>query len=181
MTFRAHSKTEYKRLVTQGANVLPPNKGMKIELTPAVIACLKRGLNCWAKQNDAEGIEIKEILKNDETEKLRIAEAFIMTNVSKAMDYATTFEREAMREKLDAALGDLDHMNLIQLEAMVLHHAQQIKDIAKHLLELQRYMEFKRRAWVGLTEEEKHDCYLKIDVWSRCVEAVEAKLKEKNT
>ena len=47
---------------------------MKIELTPAVIACLKRGLNCWPKQNDAHGIEIKEILKNDETEKLRIAE-----------------------------------------------------------------------------------------------------------
>jgi len=28
-----------------------------------------------------------------------------MTNVSKGMEYATTFEREAMREKLDAALG----------------------------------------------------------------------------
>ena len=37
-----------------------------------------------------------------------------------------------------------------------------------------------KRTWVGLTEDEKHDCYLKIDVWSRCVEAVEAKLKEKN-
>ena len=60
---QAHSKTEYKRLVAQGANALPPNKGMKIELTPAVIACLKRGLNCWPEQNDAEGIEIKEILK----------------------------------------------------------------------------------------------------------------------
>ena len=62
---QAHSKTEYKRLVAQGANVLPLNKGdgMKIELTPAVVACLKRGLNCWSKQNDAEGIEIKEILK----------------------------------------------------------------------------------------------------------------------
>ena len=35
----------------------------KIELTPAIVECLKRGLNCWAKQNDAEGIEIKEILK----------------------------------------------------------------------------------------------------------------------
>ena len=38
-----------------------------------------------------------------------------------------------------------------------------------------------QREWVGLTEEEKHECYLKIDVWSRCVEAVEAKLKEKNS
>ena len=59
---QAHSKTEYKRMVAQGANVLPPSKGMKIELTPAIVECLKRGLNCWAKQNDAEGIEIKEIL-----------------------------------------------------------------------------------------------------------------------
>ena len=47
---------------------------MKIELTLAVIACLKRGLNCWPLQNDVVGLEIKEILKNDETEKLRIAE-----------------------------------------------------------------------------------------------------------
>jgi hypothetical protein len=37
-----------------------------------------------------------------------------------------------------------------------------------------------KREWVGLTEEEKHDCYLRIDVWSRCVEMVEAKLREKN-
>lgn len=81
-------------------------------------------------------------------------------------------------------LGDLDHMNLVELEAMTLLHKQQIKDIAAHLLELKRLvtpmMEFKRREWVGLTDDEKHDCYLKIDVWSRCVEAVEAKLKEKN-
>ena len=73
---QAHSKSQYKRLVTQGANVLPPNKGdgMKIELTPAIIACLKRGLNCWAKQNDAEGIEIKKILAQVEEAKLRIGE-----------------------------------------------------------------------------------------------------------
>ena len=61
-----------------------------------------------------------------------------MANVSKAMEYATTFEREAMREKLDAALGDLDHMNSIELEAMALKHEQQIKDIEKHLLELKQ-------------------------------------------
>ena len=67
------------------------------------------------------------------------------------------------------------------LNAMVLKHEQQIKDVAAHLLELQKYTEFKRREWVGLTDDEKHDCYLKIDVWSKCVEAIEAKLKEKNT
>ena len=39
---------------------------MLIELTPAVIACLKRGLNCWPLQNYAQGLEIKEILKKAE-------------------------------------------------------------------------------------------------------------------
>ena len=39
---------------------------MKVELTQAVIDCLKRGLNCWPQQNDAVGIEIKEILKQAE-------------------------------------------------------------------------------------------------------------------
>ena len=82
-------------------------------------------------------------------------------------------------------LGDLEHMNFQELESMVLKHEQQIKDLAAHLLELKQLvtpmMEFKRREWVGLTDDEKHDCYLKIDVWSRCVEAIEAKLKEKNT
>lgn len=28
MTFRAHSKTEYKRMVAQGANVLPPDDSL---------------------------------------------------------------------------------------------------------------------------------------------------------
>ena len=82
-------------------------------------------------------------------------------------------------------IKDIKRLNPVELEAMVLNHKQQIKDIAAHLLELKRLvtpmMEFKRREWVGLTDDEKHDCYLKIDVWSRCVEAVEAKLKEKNT
>lgn len=47
---------------------------MKIELTPAVVACLKRGLNCWPLQNFADGAEIREILKQAEETKLRIGE-----------------------------------------------------------------------------------------------------------
>ena len=47
---------------------------MKIELTPAVIACLKRGLNCWPEQNNAEGAEIRKILEKVEEVKLRIGE-----------------------------------------------------------------------------------------------------------
>ena len=47
---------------------------MEIKLTPAVIACLKRGLNCWPQQNYADGLEIKEILAKVEEAKLRIAE-----------------------------------------------------------------------------------------------------------
>ena len=47
---------------------------MKIELTPAVVACLKRGLNCWPQQNFADGAEIRKILEKAEEVKLRIAE-----------------------------------------------------------------------------------------------------------
>ena len=47
---------------------------MKIELTPAVVACLKRGLNCWPEQNFADGAEIREILAMAEEVKLRIGE-----------------------------------------------------------------------------------------------------------
>jgi hypothetical protein len=108
-------------------------------------------------------------------------------------------------------IKDIKRLNPVELEATVVHHEQQIKDIAKHLLELKQLitpmMEFKpkqptkisaeyergfddgfilrkekdgKREWVGLTDDEKHDCYLKIDVWGRCVEAIEAKLREKN-
>jgi hypothetical protein len=81
-------------------------------------------------------------------------------------------------------IKDIKRLNPVELEATVVHHEQQIKDIAAHLLELKQLitpmMEFKRREWVGLTDDEKYDCYLKIDVWGRCVEAVEAKLREKN-
>ena len=47
---------------------------MKIELTPAVIECLKRGLNCWPEQNFADGAEIRKILEKAEEVKLRIGE-----------------------------------------------------------------------------------------------------------
>jgi hypothetical protein len=36
------------------------------------------------------------------------------------------------------------------------------------------------RQWVGLTDEEKQNAYLKIDSWDDCVNFIEAKLKEKN-
>jgi len=47
---------------------------MKVELTQAVIDCLKRGLNCWPEQNNAEGAEIRKILEKVEEVKLRIGE-----------------------------------------------------------------------------------------------------------
>ena len=107
-----------------------------------------------------------------------------MTNVSKAMEYAAAFEREAMHERLDA-LGDLDHMNLIQIEEMVLNHRQQIKDLAAHLLELKQSMptvkkslKVQARKWVGLTDDEIE--HLRNDQPWWMVRDIEAKLREKN-
>jgi len=47
-------------------------------------------------------------------------------------------------------IKDIKRLNPVELEAMVLNHAQQMKDIAAHLLELKRLvtpmMEFKQDA-----------------------------------
>jgi len=40
---------------------------------------------------------------------------------------------------------------------------------------------YRKKDWVGLTEEEKQDAYLKIDTWNNCVDWIEVKLKEKNS
>jgi len=61
----------------------------------------------------------------------------------------------------------------------VLKHEQQIQDLAKHLLELQQYMEFKRREWVGLTDAEFDAINPKLSLF-QFHKAIEAKLKEKN-
>ena len=37
-----------------------------------------------------------------------------------------------------------------------------------------------QREWVGLTEDEKQQAYLKIDTWNACVDFIEAQLKAKN-
>ena len=84
---------------------------------------------------------------------------------------------------------DVNHMNLQELEAMTLLHKQQIKDIAAHLLELKQLvtpmMEFKRREWVGLTDDEMKQCSYDAEGFmierEVAMAAVEAKLKEKNT
>lgn len=84
-------------------------------------------------------------------------------------------------------IKDIKHLNPVELEAMVLHHAQQIKDIAAHLLELKQLitpmMEFKRREWVGLTKEERKDIFSQCEDEDRGYIAamVEAILREKNT
>ena len=97
-------------------------------------------------------------------------------------------------------IKDIKHLNPVELEAMVLHHAQQIKDIAAHLLELKQQvtpmMLFKRREWVGLTKEDLQPMFQNVMGYygfdhkhlkltngaGFCVFAkdIEAKLKEKN-
>ena len=85
-------------------------------------------------------------------------------------------------------MGNVSNAILIAIEGMVLHHEQQIKDIATHLLELKRLvtpmMEFKRREWVGLTEEEIKQCSYDAKGFmidrEVAIRAVEAKLRSKN-
>jgi len=64
-----------KKLISQRDAVARLSEdAARYRLTPAVIQCLKRGLNCWPEQNNAEGAEIREILRQSEEVKLRIGE-----------------------------------------------------------------------------------------------------------
>ena len=89
-------------------------------------------------------------------------------------------------------IKDIKRLNPVELEAMVLHHDQQIKDLAAHLLELKQLvtpmMEFKRREWVGLTDEEIDEIgrvvigFNSLSGWENEFGlAIETKLREKNT
>ena len=73
-------------------------------------------------------------------------------------------------------------LNPVELEAMVLKHEQEIKDLAENLLELKQSMEFKKekKEWVGLTDDEKQAAYIIVDGWSNCVNFIEKTLREKN-
>lgn len=86
---------------------------------------------------------------------------------------------------LDAMMLSHDYIS-----ALMMKHEQQIKDIATQLLEFKQSitptMEFKRREWVGLTDDEKaysNTNYVgkSAEAWHGGVEWAEAKLKEKNT
>ena len=144
---------------------------MKIELTPAVVACLKRGLNCWPQQNFADGIEIKEILKNDETEPFEPdynTEAVLVDEM----------QREAEQEPV-AMRYDFDGYGYKYIDRGSGSDWQtRVKDA--ELLYI-----FPWRTWVGLTDEEVKTLRYKIDVtahwtYDKFYEAIEAKLKDKN-
>ena len=100
-----------------------------------------------------------------------------MTNVSKAMEYATTMKEEWL---LRGAVVPVDVETTSALLAEIKRLIYVTGGMALEISKQDEINAMAKRTWVGLTEEEKHDCYLKIDVWSRCVEAVESKLKEKN-
>ena len=75
-------------------------------------------------------------------------------------------------------IKDIKRLNPVQQEAMVLKHEQEIKDIAKHLLKLNKK---EKKEWVGLTDDEKQAAYIIVDGWSNCVNFIEKTLREKNT
>ena len=103
-------------------------------------------------------------------------------------------------------IKDIKRLNPVELEATVVHHEQQIKDIAAHLLELKQLvtpmMEFKpptkifgpnleqilnaagfyrKKEWVGLTGAEVNHIFAEnVGYPERMMKEVEAKLKEKN-
>jgi hypothetical protein len=83
-------------------------------------------------------------------------------------------------DELAAALAIIDG-RAHHMEAMVLKHEQQIKDIAAHLLEFKQSIT--PVAWVGLTDDEIISVAYDDDTSSGSIafgRAIEAKLREKN-
>ena len=74
-------------------------------------------------------------------------------------------------------IKDIKRLNPVEQEAMVLKHEQEIKDITKHLLKLNKK---EKKEWVGLTDDEKQAAYIIVDAWSNCVNFIEKTLREKN-
>ena len=87
-------------------------------------------------------------------------------------------------------IKDIKHLNPVELEAMVLCHEQQIKDLAAQLLKLNKK---EKKEWVGLTQDELAMICDSIKTWhdnreeevgcvnpSEIAAHIEAKLKEKN-
>ena len=74
-------------------------------------------------------------------------------------------------------IKDIKRLNPVEQEAMVLKHEQEIKDIAKHLLALNKK---EKKEWVGLTDDEKQAAYIIVDGWSNCIGFIEKTLRDKN-
>ena len=99
------------------------------------------------------------------------------------------FDRIPKGEEMKISKPEVNHMNLIDLEALVLHHGQQIRDIAEHLLKLRKWGSpmLEKKEWVGLTDFELGGLsvsyelrHIETSLLVKYVRRIEAKLKEKN-
>ena len=71
----------------------------------------------------------------------------------------------------------------IQKGCSIIPKDKLVKDLLSSLNNLLTpTMEFnkEKKEWVGLTDKEKQDAYLKIDGWDNCVNFIEETLREKN-
>ena len=120
-----------------------------------------------------------------------------MTNVAAAMEYAQTFEREAMKKRLSES--DLEAPTLIDVVARHEKEIQELKRLVTPMMELNQQMPtkivgpnlvgilnaagfYQKKEWVGLTGVEiNHIFAVNVGYPERMMQEVEALLKEKNT
>ena len=117
-----------------------------------------------------------------------------MANVKAAMEYAQTFEREAMEKILSES--DLEAPTLIHVVAKHEQEIQELKRLVTPMMEFNPEMPtmgmeyaanfekaeklLEKKEWVGLTEDEIEELP-REQAWWGVIRAVEALLKEKNT
>ena len=117
-----------------------------------------------------------------------------MANVKAAMEYAQTFEREAMKKRLsETGSSDLKLPTLIDVVAK---HEKEIQELKRLIQPTTMAMEYaanfesyekmlEKKPWVGLTDEEiRNLCWmdnLSFEEEIELIRIAEAILKRKNT
>lgn len=104
-----------------------------------------------------------------------------MANVKAAMEYAQTFEREAMEKRLsETGSSDFKALTLIDV---VVRHEQEIQEL-KRLITPMSMDENEKREWVNLTDEEINSIEFPESGTATMrdfIRIIEAKFKQKNS
>ena len=109
----------------------------------------------------------------------RLAQVKKLVALEVAHGKAITAIKEALAQPEQEPIGYLSVGGAERLVTKKQTH-EQIRNFRLFANDVFVYTTPPRRTWVGLTDDEKQEAYLKIDAWNNCVNWIESTLREKN-